>query len=186
MSGRKMVFILAVACLVGVVLTGLSLSQQAPGQAPGQRGQRRGDPNMPRDPEQMQKMMMERQMARIKESLQPTEGEWTALEPKVTKVLTLSRQTSGMGMGFGMGMFSRRPGGQGPETPQTPVAKITEELRTALENKEAKPEEIKAKLTALREAKEKAKQELLKAQKDLSKGLNPRQEAQLVLMGILD
>jgi septation ring formation regulator EzrA len=88
-------------------------------------------------------------------------------------------------MGFGMGTF-RRPGGQGPETPQTPVAKITEELRTALENKEAKPEEIKAKLTALREAKEKAKQELLKAQKELTKGLAPRQEAQLVLMGILD
>jgi hypothetical protein len=185
MSGRKMVFILAVVCLVGVVLTGLSLSQQAPGQAPGQRGQRRGDPNMPRDPEQMQKMMMERQMARIKESIQPTEEEWTALEPKVTKVLTLSRQTGAMGMGFGMGTF-RRPGSQGPEAPQTPVAKITDELRKALENKEAKPEEIKEKLTALREAKEKAKQELLKAQKDLAKGLAPRQEAQLVLMGILD
>jgi len=180
-----MVFILAVACLVGVVLTGLSLSQQAPGQAPGQRGQRRGDPNMPRDPEQMQRMMTERQMARIKESLQPTDVEWKTLEPKVTKVLTLSRQTGAMGMGFGMGTF-RRPGGQGPETPQTPVAKTTEDLRTTLENKEAKAEEVKAKLTALRETKEKAKQELLKAQKDLAKGLTPRQEAQLVLMGIID
>jgi hypothetical protein len=61
-----------------------------------------------------------------------------------------------------MGTF-RRPGGQGPETPQTPIVKATEALRTALENKEAKPEEVKAKLTALRETKEKAKQELLKA-----------------------
>ena len=184
-----MVFVLVVACLVGVVLTGLSLSQQAPGQAPrqgsGQRGQRRFDPNMPRDPEQMQRMMTERQMARIKESLQPTDAEWKTLEPKVTKVLTLSRQTGAMGMGFGVGTF-RRSGGQGPETPQTPVAKATEELRTTLENKEAKAEEIKAKLTALRDIRNKAKQELLAAQKDLAKGLNPRQEAQLVMMGILD
>jgi len=149
----------------------------------------RGEPNAPRDPEQMLKMMNERQMARIKETLQPTDQEWTALEPKVTKVLTLSRQTGGMGgMGMfgGMGMSSRRPGAQGPETPLTPVGKVTEELRKVLENKEAKSEEIKAKLTALREAREKAKQELAKAQQDLRKGLTARQEAQLVLMGMLD
>jgi len=178
-----MVFILTVACLVGVVLTGLSLSQQAPGQ----RGQRRGDPNMPRDPEQMQRMMTEQRVARIKETLQPSEGEWKTLEPKVTKVLTLSRQTGSMG-GMGMGMFSRRPGAQGPETPRdmTAVGKSLEELRKVLDNKEAKPEEIKAKLTALREAKEKAKKELAQAQQELRKGLAARQEAQLVLMGVLE
>jgi len=193
MCGRKLFFGLAVVCFVGVVLIGLSLSQaqQAPGGRPGtgERMRARGEPNAPRDPEQMLKMMNERQMARIKETLQPTDQEWTALEPKVTKVLTLSRQTGGMGgMGMfgGMGMSSRRPGAQGPETPLTPVGKVTEELRKVLENKEAKSEEIKAKLTALREAREKAKQELAKAQQDLRKGLTARQEAQLVLMGMLD
>jgi len=185
MCGRKLFFGLAVVCFVGAVLIGLSLSQAQ--QAPGERVRGRGDPNLPRDPEQMQRMMTERQIARIKEALQPSEGEWKALEPKVTKVLTLSRQTGGMG-GMGMGMFSRRPGAQGPETPrdQTPVAKSLEELRKVLENKEAKSEEIKAKLTALREAKEKAKKELVQAQQNLRKGLAARQEAQLVLMGVLD
>ena len=181
MFGRKMFFILAVAVFLGVALVGLSLSQPP---AAGERGQRRGDPNMPRDPEQMLKMMNERQLTRIKETLQPSEVEWKALEPKVTKVLTLSRQTGGMGMG--MGMFTRRPGAQGTETPQTEIAKLTEELRKILENKDAKSEEVKAKLTALRAAREKAKQALVKAQQELRAGLNVRQEAQLVLLGTLD
>lgn len=90
-------------------------------------------------------------------------------------------------MGFGMGMSSRRPGAPpGPEGSLTPVGKVTEELRKVLENKDAKSEEIKAKLTALREAREKAKKELAKAQQELRTGLTARQEAQLVLMGWLD
>ena len=192
MCGRKLFVGLAVVCFVGVVLIGLSLSQaqQAPRERPGGPGGARvrggGEPNAPRDPEQMLKMMNERQIARIKESLQPTDQEWTSLEPKVTKVLTLSRQTGGLGMFGGMGMSSRRPGAQGPEVPLTPVGKVTDELRKVLENKEAKSEEIKAKLTVLREAREKAKKELAKAQQDLRQGLTARQEAQLVLMGLLD
>ena len=180
-----MFFSLAIVCFLGAVLIGLSLSQA---QAPAERGRGRGEPNAPRDPEQMQKMMIERQMTRIKETLQPSAEEWKTLEPKVTKVVTLSRQTGGMGM-FGMGMSSRRAGGMGgTETPrdQTPVGKVTDELRKVLENKEAKSEEIKTKLTALRDAREKAKQELAKAQQELRKGLTARQEAQLVLMGLLD
>jgi hypothetical protein len=139
---------------------------------------------MQRDPNQMQRMMIERQIGRIKEELQPTDAEWKTLEPKITNVLTLTRQTGGMGMGMGM----RRAGGQGPGMPrdQSQVGKCTEELRTLLDNKDAKPDEIKAKLTALREAREKAKVELAKAQQELRQGLSLRQEAQLVLMGWLN
>jgi hypothetical protein len=142
------------------------------------------DPNqMPRDPNQMQRMMNERQIGRIKEVLQPSAEEWKVLEPRLTKVLTLSRQTGGMGMGMG-----RRAGGQGPDFPrdESLIGKSTEELRKVLENKDAKSDEIKAKLAALREAREKTKQELAKAQQDLRGGLTIRQEAQLALMGLLD
>jgi len=182
MRGRKLLFGLVAVCFLCVVLAGLSLSQAQP--QPGERGQRRGDPNIPRDPEQFLRAMNERQITRIKDTLQPSEAEWKTLEPKVTKVLTLSRQATGMGMG----MMTRRPGAQGPETPRdmTAVGKSLEELRKVLDNKEAKPEEIKAKLTALREAKEKAKKELAQAQQELRKGLAARQEAQLVLMGVLE
>ena len=55
-----------------------------------------------------------------------------------------------------------------------------------MEKDEAKRKEIKSKLTVLRKAREKAKRELAKAQKELSELLTVRQEAQLVLMGLLD
>ena len=97
------------------------------------------------------------------------------------------------GGGSGMrGLFRRRrprPEDQPAEEPaaDTPAAeRARRELERTLENKEAKPDEIKARLTALREAREKAKEELAKAKDSLREILTQRQEAQLVLYGILD
>ena len=59
-------------------------------------------------------------------------------------------------------------------------------LQKVLESESAKPEEIKAKLTGLRAAREKAKQDLAKAQQDLKQILTVKQEATLVLGGILN
>jgi chromosome segregation ATPase len=66
------------------------------------------------------------------------------------------------------------------------VSKASDALQTTLENTSATPEEIKAKLTALRTAREKARQELATAQKELREVLSLRQEAQMVLMGMLN
>ena len=52
--------------------------------------------------------------------------------------------------------------------------------------KDAKPEEIKAKLAALRDAREKAKKDMTQAQADLRELLTQRQEAVMVMMGFLD
>jgi len=132
------------------------------------------------DPAQMHQQYMQR----IKEALQMGDDAWKALQPKLEKVMTLSRDAGAPGGG---GMF---PGGRGATAdkgqPQSDVAKATQELRAVLDNKAATADEIKAKLTALREAREKAKQELAKAKDDLRAALTQRQEAQLVLMGILD
>jgi len=59
-------------------------------------------------------------------------------------------------------------------------------LQTVLENKDASPEEIKAKLNALRTTRAKREAELKTAREELRKVLTLRQEAQLVLMGMLD
>lgn len=191
MSERKTFFGLAAACLLCVGLVGLSLSQAQTG---GERTRR--DPNSRGrfDPAEMQKAMSERMQA----ALAVSADEWKALEPKVMKVWTLSREASDMG---GMrGMMGRpggnRPGGDRPATTerrgtdtmrdQGPVAKSRAALETVLENKDAKAADIKAKLTALREARDKAKDDLTKAQEDLRKVLSLRQEAQLVLMGLLN
>src|SRR2546427_508890 len=66
------------------------------------------------------------------------------------------------------------------------VAKAQAALRTVLDNKDSKPEEIKAALAALRDAKDKSKTTLATAQKELKELLTQRQEAVMVNMGYLD
>lgn len=68
----------------------------------------------------------------------------------------------------------------------TAVEKATEGLQGALDNADATQADIKAKLKAYRDARAKVKVELGKAQADLLKAANVRQEAMLVLIGMLD
>jgi hypothetical protein len=143
----------------------------------------------------MRQMMSQR----MQELFGATVEEWKILGPRVTKVQELSRQVGGGGFRgrmFGMGRrggpggpdgqrrFGGRPGAPGRE--QTAVEKASEGLRTLLENTSATPEQIKQQLTTLRAAKEKAKQQLAVAQKELREVITLRQEAQCVMMGLLD
>jgi len=201
MLARKTILSVVAALVVGLLLVGQSLSQ--PGQR-GQRGQRGGAQDQqgqrPQgrqfDPQQMRQMMEQR----MREQLGATEQEWKVLGPRVMKVSELSRETRGGGRG-GMMMFGGMGGRGGPGGPQgnrpgdrpdapareqTPVEKTQEELRTLLENTATTPDQIKNQLTKLRAAREKAKQDLAKAQQDLRQVLTLRQEATLVLMGMLD
>lgn len=195
MFNKRMALISAALCLAAVMFVGLLSQAIAVPQAEGDNAQQRGPRRGPRfDREQMQRMMAER----LKETLEISDEEWKVFEPRITKVLTLSRQSGGfggMGMmmrgrrgGFGPGAQAAAPGGdaQAQQQELTPVEKSTQELQTLLDNKDAKPEEIKAKLTAFRDAREKARQELVKAQKELREIVSVRQEAQLVLMGLLN
>jgi hypothetical protein len=177
MKGRRIALGVLILGLLGVVLVGQSLSQQQQQRARPARQDFRRD-------------FQARMLERMKETLEASDEEWKVIEPRVEKVLTLSRQTRVMA---GFGQRFRPPQEQatgqqatGQQAEQTQVEKAQQDLRTVLENKQAKPEEIKQKLTALREAVEKAKQELAKAQQDLREILNVRQEAQLVLMGLLN
>ncbi len=180
MSRYKVVIAVAVVCLLGAIWVGQALSQEAEAEGRGGARSRRWDPER----------MRQRYEERIKEVMGITDEEWKVLQPRLEKVQTLSRQARGRG---GMrGMFGRRgrsggrPEATGDTRERSKVEKAVEQLRTTLENEDAKPKEIKSMLTALRKAREKAKQELAKAQKELSELLTVRQEAQLVLMGMLD
>ncbi len=195
---RKVITIGIVGCLVALMAAGLVVAQ--PQGRGGQRGGQRGGPGG-FDPARMRQMMEQR----MKGQLGCTDDEWKVLGPRVTKVMNLSRQARG---GGGMArMFMGRRGGQGgrPGDQQgnrqadrqggrrgpgggepSAVDTAGEALQTALQNASATPDDIKAKLTALRGAREKAKQELAVAQKQLKEVLTLRQEAQLVMMGMLD
>jgi hypothetical protein len=141
----------------------------------------------------MRQMMAQR----MKEQLGASDAEWQVIAPRLTKVMELNRQVSGGPMGMARLFMGRgRPGDRGrgpgarPDRPEgqelSPVQKAMEALDTTLENESAGAEEIKAKLTALRAARENAKQDLAKAQQELRQLLTLRQEAQLVVMGLLN
>ncbi len=189
---RKGIIIGIVACSLALVLAGLSVAQPP---ARGDRGGQRGPGRF--DPERMRQMMAER----MKEQLGADDEAWKVIQPRLMKVMELNRQASG-GPGRA-GMFLRglrrprggadapdpggRRGPQGqPERELTPVEKAGDQLRTTLEDESASPEQIKNELTALRAAREKAKQQLGAAQQELRQILTLRQEAQLVLMGLLN
>lgn len=205
MFARKTIWGVTAAVIVGLLLAGQSLSQ--PRQRGGNQGPGAGGPQGMQgpggrqfDPTRMREMMEQR----MREQLGATEQEWKVLGPRVMKVSELNRQVSGFGRGFGGPGFGGRRGGpmggpqggpqggrQGnragaPQRELTEVEKASEQLQTTLENTAATSEQIKAQLTTLRAAKEKTKQELAVAQQELRKVVTVRQEAQLVLMGLLD
>jgi hypothetical protein len=139
--------------------------------------------------------MRQRMMDRYKEVLEvKTDDEWKVIEPRIQKVTEARREASSMG---GMrGMFGgRRPGGGGGDNQgdqaqnrrnfgPTPSAAATD-LQKAIDSK-ASAETIKAKLAAYREDHKAKQASLEKAQEDLKKILNVRQEAAAVLAGLLD
>ena len=198
MFSRKMVVGFVIAGIFSMLLISQLQSQQTPTRGRGGRGEGR----MRFDPAQMQQRMMDR----LQETLDVKGEEWRIIEPRLTAVMTLSREVSSRGMrGFmgGRGGFGGRGGrggqagqrrGQGPgggqtgesSRPQSEIQKSTAALQAILENESSTSDQIKKMLTALRTAREKSKQKLSKAKVDLRKVLTVRQEAQLVLMGYLD
>ena len=167
------------AAVVAVVITSAAAFGQNQPQPPG-GGRQRGN----FDPQQFRQRMEER----LKEQLQVNDDEWKVLQPKIEKVMEAQRDANG-----GRGMFrggGRRGGGpdQGPSNNATPspVQDKARELQAVLEDKEAKPDKIKAALTAYREARAQAKANLTKAQDDLREVLTTRQESVLVMMGMLE
>lgn len=181
---------------------GAGMRQPRAGAQQGRGGAQQGGMAM-RDPEQMRAMMMQR----LRMQLGATDEQWTTLGPRLERVMELNRQMSGPrgGMFGGPGQMGGRFGGpagqRGPRGPQagaaagpqpeatgelTAVEKATQELQNSLNAEKPDAAQVKTRLTALRQAKEKTKQDLAKAQTELKQGLNINQEATLVLWGYLD
>jgi hypothetical protein len=107
---------------------------------------------------------------RLRQELGVSEEEWTVIQPRMAHIFYVHRASYGVGA----------------SPAALRVAQLMGELRVLVNNKETKPEEIKAKLTALRSAKVQARQELSQAQKSLRQLMTLRQEAVLVLNGLLE
>lgn len=180
MTGKATLIAAAVVALAAMT----AFAQTAPpqGREGGEFREGRGRERVPGqpgrfDPEQMRERMRET----WKQRLQASDEEWAVIEPLITKVTEARRQTRpGPGRGG--------PGGQRPPegTEGSDLRKATDALRQALEDNNTPPETLKARLDELRAARAAAEAELKKAQDELRAVLTVRQEAQLVLMGLLD
>lgn len=210
---KSSVYLLAVLIFTLFMTTGSATAQPPGGQSDdqGEAGQMQGGPmgqqggpgGMQMDQEQMQQMMAQR----YQELLGISDEEWAVIGPYILKVSTLSQssQSRGGGMRMMMGGRGNMPqGAQGQEQAQAPQGQESNQdqrgrgmmrggqdenlqaLQTLLEDENATTDEIKTKLSALRKAREAARQELAVAQKELRKLLTLRQEAMLVVMGLLE
>lgn len=146
------------------------------------------------DPAQFRQQQMDRYRERIEVK---SDDDWKKIEPLVGKVMDAQREAR---MGAGFGGFGGGRGGRGGAGGAAPAGNAdqggnrnrggaqpspeVEELTKALEDK-APAEEVKAKLSKVREARKSKETALDKAQEDLRKALSPRQEAGAVLVGLL-
>jgi len=184
MSARKL--FASVVVVGSLAVSGLALAQFGGRMGRGGTGPTGpGEMRQPPDPAQMQ----HHSMNRVRETLQVGDEEWKALEPRLERVMVLSREAAS----FGPGDMSRGPRGEAGPRPgpgmgprDSAMARAARDLRTALDNTQTSPSEISAKLTALRAARAEAERELAKARESVREVVTQRQEAHLVLMGVLD
>ncbi len=192
-SLSRFMLVLGVVSMASLGVLG-AFAQQDAGQ-----GGRRWNRDRGFDPSRMRAMMMER----VKEQIGATDEEWIVIEPLLSDVMEKQRSVQG---GLMRGLMrpprDQQPGqppadfdGPPPEGlppqggPGGPMAFDNNEssaLQTALDNTGSSTEDIQGKLAELRTARKKAEKELKTAREALRSVLTLRQEAQLVLMGILD
>lgn len=189
MSGRLSRTVLA------VLLAGTLLS--AWGLVSAQEDQRDRPDRRRMSPEERQQRMEEwrqRMNDRLRQDLGFSEEEWKAVQPLYEKVVTLQRQSRG-GFGGMMVRFRRRGDGQRdggedgdrPERPTDPseLGKARTRLAEVAENDAATSEQIQAAVKDYRAARDKLDEQLEQARKELRSVLNARQEAKLLLRGVL-
>jgi len=137
----------------------------------------------------------------LKEAMEvKDDAEWTALEPKISKVMDARRDVMSATMrGFGRGGRNRQRGGGNADDQATndtqqrrprggmfggePSAAVTA-LQKAVDDK-APTAEIKTKLKVVQDEAKAKEAALLAAQEDLRTVLTPRQEAIATLRGLL-
>ncbi len=163
--------------LVAMTLGNADLQAQGRGQG-GQGGQ--GGPGGGRgnfDPAEMRARMMER----YQEQLGFSDAEFKAIQPLIEDVQTKQRDARG---GRGGMMFGGRggAGGRGGRGGNQDADPELEALQSAIES----GSNIEAKLAAFRAARDKKEADLKKAQDTLKSVLTVKQEAQAVLMGIIN
>lgn len=194
----RLYFFVALAVLA-VILASSPIAAQRQGRARqggiAQRPNASGRTNQV-DPEAMRERMMQRMQQRLGAS----EAQWQVIEPALQKVMELARQLDSPGRNrrapggtpraqgqTGQARRERGPGLRSNVSGQpSAVQRAGDELQQLLSDSRATPEQIKAKLAALRQSRAAVAQELAQARAQLQGVLTIKQEATLVLTGVLE
>ena len=145
------------------------------------------------DPAQMQQQMQQMMMEQVRQTLSITnDDEWAVIQALIQKVSDARRDLNSGGMG-GMGMMMMRggggrggangAGGRGGFGPQ--ASDEQQALQKVVDSNAASPQ-IRDALDKYRAARKAKQAKLEAAQENLKKVLTAKQEAQIVLLGILD
>ncbi|MFC1636593.1 hypothetical protein ACFL5Z_17320 [Planctomycetota bacterium] len=161
--------------------------------------------------EDQRKWIEEQQTRAMQQALGVDEHQWKIIEPKLKKVQACRDQafvgtkppfqssftSSGPG-GFAGGFqfqFGASTSGMGmqnssawtdPDRPLTDGEAILQELQMLVQDPQTRPEDITQGLNALRQARARGRQKWDRAQQELRKILNLRQQATLTMMGLLE
>jgi len=182
-------------CLAALGLAGLVVAQGQP------RARQRANTPRSRTTQTNPEVTRERMMQRMQQQLGGSDAEWQIIQPRLVKVVELSRRANRRGPGVlpGRAGGRRNPDRRSPgaraagrrarsDADRTPsaVEKTATELRDLLNDANATSEQIEAKLTALRRTRQDAQEELAQARSALQEVLIVKQEARLVLLGLLE
>jgi len=120
----------------------------------------------------IQDWQFQRTLERLRRDLDASDEEWEVIRPRIEAVYRLVHAQAS-------------PDDASAEM-LSAATKAIETLRNLLRDQKTTPDQIRAALTQLRATREKVKQGLARTQKDLRQLMTLRQEAVLVLNGLLD
>jgi len=130
----------------------------------------------------------QRWMTQIKEQIQANDAEWSVLAPRVERVIKAQREVQAGHDPRGV-REPRPPKEPKPDEQPRPVSVVSESakaLSATLWDQSAAATEIRRQVAAIRDARAKARRELTQSQEELRQLLTYRQEAVLIIMGLLD
>jgi hypothetical protein len=140
------------------------------------------------DPSIIRKAAMARYMERLRQQLGATEEEWKVLEPKVDKLLQAQQEMragvrgiGGIGGGGGRQGFFGGNAGQASEVEEAAAA-----LRESARDPDVTARDTVLALKDYRSARNKARQRVADAERELKELLTQRQEAILLMNGLLE
>ena len=206
MAKQKLIIVLTACLTLGAIGSTLRPPQHKPRKPPSLRGltddekketmEKRVDDQHLKERIADYEYLAEMTSQAIKNELRVTEGQWRIIEPKYERQIqlmcdSLARASHRVATGKETWIkpTENKLGRALPKTfaELTEAEKAVEELIDLLRKEDATDEELRKKIDALQQAREKARKEWLKAKQELAATLKtPRQEAVFLLMGYID